>query len=103
MEPVAVLLPRLLLVDLVSVGLRQPQEPPDGAQVLPQRAVLGARALLPPEQLAQPTLAEKTRRKSQFCGATLWGRSIIPGSLHVFGQFNSRIQILGREETWVLF
>lgn len=66
MEPVAVLLPRLLLVDLVPVGLRQPQEPPNGAQVLPQRAVLRAWALLPPEQLAQPTLGggETWRRGS---------------------------------------
>lgn len=61
-EPVTVLLPRLLLVDLVPLGLRQPQEPPDGAQVLPQRAVLGARALLPPEQLTQPTLGGGERR-----------------------------------------
>lgn len=51
-EPVAVLLPRLLLINLISVDLRQRQESPDGAQVVPQSAVLGARALFPPEQLA---------------------------------------------------
>lgn len=56
LQPVAVLLPGLFLVDLVPVGLRQPQEPPDGAQVLPQRAVLGARALFPAEELTEPTL-----------------------------------------------
>lgn len=56
LQPLAVLLPGLLLVDLVAVALRQPQEPPDGAQVLPQRAVLRARALLPAQELAQPAL-----------------------------------------------
>lgn len=56
LQPLAVLLPGLLLVDLVAVALRQPQEPPDGAQVLPQCAVLRARALLPAQELTQPAL-----------------------------------------------
>lgn len=59
MQPVTVLLSGLFLVDLVSVGLRHLQEPPDGAQVLPKRAVVGVGALFPPEQLAQPTLKEQ--------------------------------------------
>lgn len=51
-----VMVPGLLLVRQVSVGLRQGQKPPDGAQVLPQSAVLWAGVLLPPKQLTQPTL-----------------------------------------------
>lgn len=58
-DPVAVLLPRFLFVDLVSVRLRQGQEPSDGAQVLPQSAVLRAGVFLPPEQLTQPTLEHR--------------------------------------------
>lgn len=58
-KPVTVLLSGLFLVDLVSVGLRQLQEPPDGAQVLPKCAVLGVGALFPSEKLAQPTLEEQ--------------------------------------------
>lgn len=53
------LLSGLVLVDLVSVGLRQLQEPPDGAQVLPKCTVLRVWALLPSEQLTQPTLKEQ--------------------------------------------
>lgn len=58
-QPLTLLLSGLFLVDQVSVGLRQLQEPPDGAQVLPKRPVLGAGALSPSEQLAQPTLEEQ--------------------------------------------
>lgn len=58
-KPVALLLPGLLFVDLVPVGLRQVQEPPDGAQVLPKCTVLGVGALFPSEQLAQPALQEQ--------------------------------------------
>lgn len=55
-HPLRVMVSGLLLVREVSVGLRQRQKPPDGAQVLPQGAVLRARVLLPPEQLTQPAL-----------------------------------------------
>lgn len=58
-QPLAVLLPGLFLIDLVSVGLRQLQEPPDGAQVFPKCTVLRVGALFPSEQLAQPTLEEQ--------------------------------------------
>lgn len=61
-EPLAVVVPGLLLVRQVPVGLRQRQEPPDGAQVLPESAVLRAGVLLPPKQLAQPALEVMKRR-----------------------------------------
>lgn len=66
MQPLAVMVSGLLLVRQVSVGLRQGEEPPDGAQVLPQSAVLWAGVLLPPQQLTQPTLEQRhgqTRKK----------------------------------------
>lgn len=62
MKPFTVLLPRLFFIGPVSVSLRLLQEPPDGAQVLPQRAVLWAGVLLPPKQLAQPTLEKRQRQ-----------------------------------------
>lgn len=48
-QPLAMMVSGLLLVCKISVGLRQRQEPPDGAQVLPQSAVLRAGVLLPPK------------------------------------------------------
>lgn len=62
MQSLGVMVPRLLLVRQVSVGLWQGQKPPDGAQVLPQSAVLWAGVLLPPKQLAQPTLERRPRQ-----------------------------------------
>lgn len=61
MQPLVVMVSGLLLVRHVPVGLRKRQKPPDGAQVLPQGAVLWAGVLLPPEQLAQPTLEKRNR------------------------------------------
>ena len=46
----------LLLVDGVALPLRQAEEAADHGQVLPQRAVLRGRLLLPAQQLAQPAL-----------------------------------------------
>lgn len=60
-QPLCVVMSGLLLIRQVSVGLRQSEEPPDGAQVLPQGAVLRAGILLPPKQLAQPALQVKQR------------------------------------------
>lgn len=62
MQPLAVVMSGLLLVRQVSVGLWQGQEPADGAQVLPQGAVLRAGVLLPPKQLTQPTLEDDNRK-----------------------------------------
>lgn len=56
MQPLRVMVSRLLLVCQVSVCLRQRQEPSNGAQVLPQSAILRAGVLLPPEELTEPTL-----------------------------------------------
>ena len=58
-QPLRVMVSGLLLVRQVSVGLRQRQEPPDSAQVLPQGAVLWGWVLLPPEQLTQPALEKR--------------------------------------------
>lgn len=58
-QPLGVMVPGLLLVRQVSVGLWQGEKPPDGAQVLPQSAVLWAGALFPPKQLTQPTLEKR--------------------------------------------
>lgn len=62
MQPLAVVMSGLLLVRQVSVGLWQGQKPADGAQVLPQGAVLRAGVLLPPKQLTQPTLEDDNRK-----------------------------------------
>lgn len=59
MQPLGVVVPGLLFISHVSVGLGQGQKPPDGAQVLPQGAVLWAGVLLPPKQLTQPALENK--------------------------------------------
>ncbi len=61
-QPLVVMVSGLLLVGQVSVGLLQSQKPPDGAQVLPQGAVLWAGVLLPPKQLTQPTLKKRHRQ-----------------------------------------
>lgn len=61
-QPLCVMVSGLLFVRQISVTLRQRQKPPDGAQVLPQSAVLWAGVLLPPEQLAQPSLEERHGR-----------------------------------------
>lgn len=58
-HPLCVMVSGLLFVGQVSVSLRQTQEPSDGAQVLPQGAVLWAGVLLPSKQFAQPTLEKK--------------------------------------------
>lgn len=60
-QPLGVVMSGLLLVRQVSVGLRQGQKPPDGAQVLPEGAVLRAGVLFPPKQLTQPTLEDRQR------------------------------------------
>lgn len=58
-QPLGVMVPGLLLVCQVSVGLRQGQKPPNGAQVLPESAVLWTGILLPPKQFTQPTLEQR--------------------------------------------
>lgn len=59
LHALAVVVPGLLLVDHVPLVLGEVQEAADGAQVLPERAVLGAGVLLPAEQLAQPALGRE--------------------------------------------
>ena len=66
-QPLAVVVPGLLLVDHVSVVLRQGQEPPDGAQVLPQGPVLRAGVLLPAQQITQPALEREEEIGSVSC------------------------------------
>lgn len=61
-HPLGVMVSGLLFVGQVSVSLQQTQEPSDGAQVLPQGAVLRAGVLLPSKQFAQPTLEKKARQ-----------------------------------------
>lgn len=56
MQPFAVMVSGLLLIRQVPVGLRQRQEPSDGAEVVPQSTVLWAGVLLPSKQLTQPAL-----------------------------------------------
>lgn len=50
----------LLLIDSISLNLGQAEESTDHAQVLPQRAVLWAGILLPPQKLTQPALQNHT-------------------------------------------
>lgn len=56
LHALTVVVPRLLLVDHVPLVLGEVQEAADGAEVLPQRAVLRAWVLLPAEQLTEPAL-----------------------------------------------
>lgn len=63
-QPLCVMVSGLLFVGQVSVSLWQTQEPSDGAQVLPQGAVLRAGVLLPSKQFAQPTLGKKGKVRS---------------------------------------
>lgn len=60
-QPLGVMVPGLLLVRQVPVSLRQGQKPADGAEVLPQGAVLRGWVLLPAKQLTQPTLETGTK------------------------------------------
>lgn len=66
-QPLAVMVARLLFIGQVPVGLRQRQEPPDGAQVVPQGSVLRAGVLLPSKQLTQPALQRSDLFIKAFC------------------------------------
>lgn len=67
-QPLAVLLPGLLLVDLVPLRLWQGQEPSDSAQVFPEGPVVGTRAFLPPEELTQPALEHEYQNDQSIRG-----------------------------------
>lgn len=58
-QPLCVVMSGLFLVGHIPVSLWQCQKPPDGAQVVPQGAVLWAGVLLPPKQFTEPALRKK--------------------------------------------
>lgn len=62
LHALAVVMPRLLLVDHIPLMLGKVQEATDGAEVLPESAVFWAGILLPAKQFAQPAL--KRERES---------------------------------------
>lgn len=65
LHTLAVVMPRLLLIDHIPLVLGEVQEATDGTKVLPEGAVFWAGVLLPAKQLTQPAL-EKERRSPEL-------------------------------------